>query len=66
MKKKRITLGVVAVVVLLVAIYVSGPGKVPAGQPPLVTLSSANMSQFEGAFDGVAYMPRLVLVLSPT
>jgi hypothetical protein len=66
MKKKLIILGVVMAVVLLVAIYLWGPGKVPAGQPSLVTLSPANVSEFESAFDADADTFRLVLVLSPT
>ena len=66
MKKKLIILGVVAAVVLLGAIYLWGPGTVPAGQHPLVTLSSANISEFDAAFDADADVPRLVLLLSPT
>ena len=67
MKKKLIILGVVPAAVLLVAIYLlQGPGSVPAGQLPLTTLTSANASAFEAAFDGDADLPRLVLLLSPT
>ena len=66
MKKKLIVLGVVAVVILLGAIYLWGPGTVPPGQQPLVTLSSASVSEFEAAFDANADTPRLVLLLSPT
>jgi len=65
-KKKLIALSVVVVAVLLAAMYLWGPGTVPAGQQPLVTLSSENISQFEGAFDADADMPHLVLLLSPT
>lgn len=65
MKKKLIVL-VAAVVILFVAIHLWVPGKVPAGQSPLVRLSSVNVSQFERAFDGDADTPRLVLMLSPT
>ncbi|MFZ0334583.1 MAG: hypothetical protein WAN10_08255 [Candidatus Acidiferrales bacterium] len=67
MKKKLIILVVVAAVVLLGAIYfLQGPGIVPAGQQPLTTLTSANVSAFEAAFDAEANLPRLVLVFSPT
>lgn len=66
MKKRLIILGVVAIVVLLAAIYLWGPGTVPPGQRPLVTLSSTSISEFEAAFDADADMPRLVLLLSPT
>lgn len=66
MIKKLTILGVVAVVVLLGAIYLWGPGTVPAGQQALMTLSSANVSEFEGGFDANTDTPRLVLLLSPT
>ncbi|HEV2616638.1 MAG TPA: hypothetical protein VGU63_08535 [Candidatus Acidoferrales bacterium] len=66
MKKKLILLGLAVLAVLFAAIYLAGPGTVPAGQQPLVTLSSVNLSGFEGAFDADADMPRLVLLLSPT
>lgn len=66
MKKKLIALSVVAVAVLLGVMYLWGPGTLPRGQQPLVTLSSLNISEFEGAFDADADMPRLVLLLSPT
>jgi hypothetical protein len=64
--KKNIALGVVVVAFLLGAMYLWGPGTVPAGQQPLVTLSPANISEFEAAFDANADLPRLVLLLSPT
>lgn len=66
MRKKLIVLGVVGVALLLGASYLWGPGTVPAGQQPLVTLSSANVNAFETVFDADADMPRLVLLLSPT
>lgn len=66
MKKKYILLIVVAVLVLLAAIYLWMPGTAPSSQRPLLTLSSANLSQFEAAFDNRAEIPRLVLLLSPT
>ena len=66
MKKKLTVLGVAALAVLLGARYLWAPGTVPAGQPPLVTLSSANIGQFDAAFDADAAVPRLVLLFSPT
>jgi hypothetical protein len=67
MKKKPIILAVVAAIVLLAAIYfLQGPGTVPAGQPPLATLTSTNAGAFKSAFDADANLPRLVLLLSPT
>lgn len=64
--KRRIVIGVVITVLLATAAYFWGPGKAPAGQPPLITLSSENQSQFEAAFDADADVPRLVLLVSPT
>lgn len=66
MKKNLIVFGVVAVAVLFVAVYLWGPGTMPPGQPPLVTLSTANIGQFETVFDADVAAPRLVLLLSPT
>ncbi len=67
MKKKRvIVLAVIAVVLLLAVVYLWGPSSVPPGQEPLVTLSNANLSDFENAFDGNSDALRLVLLLSPT
>lgn len=66
MGKRTVFLVAAAIVVLLLAVYLWGPSSVPAGQEPLLTLSSANFSQFENAFDRDADVPRLVLLLSPT
>lgn len=66
MSKRIVFLVAAAIVVLLLAVYLWGPSSVPAGQEPLLTLSSANFSQFENAFDCDADVPRLVLLLSPT
>lgn len=66
MKKRIIVLGLIALAVLFASIYLRGPGTVPAGQKPVVTLSSKNISGFEAAFDENPDMPRLVLMLSPT
>jgi len=67
MKKKRlIGVAVAAVLVLLAAAYLWGPGSAPRGQEPVVTLSEGNLGEFEKAFDGETDVPRLVLLLSPT
>jgi hypothetical protein len=65
-KKKVIVLALIAIVLLLAAIYLWGPSSVPRGQEPLVTLSNINFSDFENAFDRDSDAPRLVLLLSPT
>jgi hypothetical protein len=67
MKRKRlIGAGLAAVLVLLVAVYLWGPGSAPRGQEPVVTLSERNLGEFEKAFDAESDVPRLVLLLSPT
>ena len=65
-KKRTIALTVTAVLVLLLVAYLWGPSSVPAGQRPLLTLSRANFSEFEKAFDADAQVPRLLLLFSPT
>jgi hypothetical protein len=67
MKRKRaIVLAVVAVLVLLAAVYLWGPASAPSGQEPLFVLSGANFHEFENAFDAQTDGARLVLLLSPT
>jgi hypothetical protein len=55
-----------AVLVLLAAAYLWGPGSAPRGQEPVVTISERNLGEFEKAFDAQTDVPRLVLLLSPT
>lgn len=64
--KRRVVIWVVAVVLLVAAIYFWGPGSVPAGQPALISLSHQDQSQFQAAFDANTDVPRLVLLVSPT
>jgi hypothetical protein len=67
MKRKHlIGVGFAAVLVLLTAVYLWGPGSAPHGQDPVVTLSEGNLEEFEKAFDAETDVPRLVLLLSPT
>ena len=61
-----IGVAVTAVLVLLAAAYLWGPGSAPRGQQPVVTLSEGNFGEFEKAFDSEADLPRMVLLLSPT
>jgi len=65
-RKGRIGVAVTAVLVLLAAAYLWGPGSAPRGQQPVVTLSEGNFGEFEKAFDSEADLPRMVLLLSPT
>ena len=65
-RKGLIGVAVTAVLVLLAAAYLWGPGSAPRGQQPVVTLSEGNFGEFEKAFDSEADLPRMVLLLSPT
>jgi hypothetical protein len=66
MKRKAIIAGVVVAVLLAAVAYLWGPSSVPPGQPSLLTLTAANLSEFETAFDADTSVPRVVLLLSPT
>ena len=66
MKKRVKIIGVIAVVLVIGAFYLLRRSSAPRGQDQLVTLSNANFSQFENAFDADSDVPRLVLLLSPT
>jgi hypothetical protein len=66
MIKKIVILAAVAAILLFVGVYLWGPSKTPATQEPLMSLSTANFSEFEADFDKAADAPRLVLLLSPT
>lgn len=65
-KKRSIVVIIVSAFVLLGVLYLWGPSKVPPGQQPLLKLSSANLSDFQKAFDADADAARLVLLVSPT
>jgi hypothetical protein len=66
MKRKAIIAGVVAALLLVAVAYLWGPSSVPPGQPPLLTLTAANFSEIESAFEADTSVPRVVLLLSPT
>jgi hypothetical protein len=68
MKAKRKAAVVAALVALMVFawVYLWGPSKTPPGQKPLLTLTTANFSEFEAVFDEATDGQRLVLLLSPT
>jgi len=65
-RKRSIVLIIITALVLLGVLYLWGPSKVPSGQQPLLTLSGANLSDFQKAFDADADAVRLVLLVSPT
>jgi hypothetical protein len=67
MKKRLSILAVLVTVGLLtLAWHFYGGAKVPAGQPPLASLTSANFGQFRTAFNAASGEVRIVLLLSPT
>jgi len=46
--------------------YFFGPRKTPAGQPPLVALTTNTFDQLRTAFNAASGDVRVVLLLSPT
>jgi hypothetical protein len=66
MKKSLYILAVVFVGLLALGWHFYGSEKVPAGQPPLVSLTSGNFDQLRAAFNGASGDVRIVLLLSPT
>jgi hypothetical protein len=65
-KGLSILLVLVAVGLLALAWHLNSGAKVPAGQPPLASLTSANFDQFRAAFNAGSGEVRIVLLLSPT
>jgi hypothetical protein len=63
-------LGILALLVtvglLALAGHFYGGAKVPAGQPPLASLTPENFDQFRTAFNAASAEVRIVLLLSPT
>jgi hypothetical protein len=67
MKGRLGILGVLLVAGLLVLGWrFYGGARVPAGQPPLVFLTSSNFDQLRSAFNASSGDVRIVLLLSPT
>ncbi len=66
MNKRVVILAAIAALLLFAGLYLWGPSKTPPTQKPLLTLSTANFSEFEAIFDEAADAPRMVLLLSPT
>jgi hypothetical protein len=65
-RKRFITIGFVAAILLLGAAYLWVGSSTPQGQDPLATLTPSNITEFEESFDKLIEGPRLVLLLSPT
>lgn len=66
MSRKRITwLSVIAITGVFLY-YLYGGSSAPAGQPPLVQLSSSNLASLKDAFNGSASSVRVLVLVSPT
>lgn len=67
MKKISLALGVAAIAGLLgLSWYFWGRPQAPPGQPPLLSVTPANLSELQQAFNSTADTTRIVLLLSPT
>lgn len=67
MKKRLSIIAVFVTMGLLVSgWHFYGGSAVPAGQPPLASLTSTNFDQLRDAFNASAGQVRIVLLLSPT
>jgi hypothetical protein len=68
MKQRLSILTIVVLVAGLLTLgwHFYGGEKVPAGQPPLASLTSSNFDQLRTAFNGASGDVRIVLLLSPT
>jgi hypothetical protein len=55
-----------AIGIVAIAFYLWGSSSTPPGQPPLVSLNEANISQFQQSFNAPISNTRIVLLLSPT
>jgi hypothetical protein len=66
--KKRLGILALLVIIVLLALgrHFYGGEKVPAGQPPLVSLTPSNFDQLRMAFNAASGEVRIVLLLSPT
>jgi hypothetical protein len=66
--KKRLSIVALLLIIGLLALgwYFYGGSTVPAGQPPLLSLTPANFDQLREAFNAASGEVRIVLLLSPT
>jgi hypothetical protein len=66
MTRNRALSLVFAIAILAVGFYLWGSSSTPPGQPPLVSLNEADVSQFQQSFNAAFSNTRIVLLLSPT
>lgn len=66
--KRRVTLGAIALALILAALgwYSWGPRHAPHGQPELVSLDAGNSGSVVEAFNRDASSVRILVLLSPT
>jgi len=64
--RKRILIGVLALVVLAAAYYFYGGHSTPKGQPALVSFSAGDLTPLKTSFNQSASSVRVLLMLSPT
>ena len=65
-KKHWISIGIVAVAVVLMVRYFGVGHRTPPGQPQLVAITPQSLPQFAAEFNGSANVERVVLLMSPT
>jgi hypothetical protein len=69
MKNRRRTLGILALVIVLVlgiGWFLLGPADAPSGQPRLVTLDSGSLEALRADFNRDVNQARVIVLLSPT
>jgi CBS-domain-containing membrane protein len=47
-------------------LYLTRPGRPPAGQPPLVEITGPSLAALQAEFNRTSYSLRIILLLSPT
>jgi hypothetical protein len=66
MNGRRIVLVVIVLIGLGVAYFLYGGHATPAGQPPLVSFASGDVTPLKTAFNNSAASIRVLVMLSPT
>ena len=65
-RQRRIALILLAVLAGVLMWLTYGPRKVPAGQPPLATLSAGSLATLRADFNRDRNHTRIIVLLSPT
>lgn len=64
--KRYVPSALMAAALLAALVYFYGGSQVPAGQPPLLSLTPQNVTGFKTAFNAAKDDVRVLLLLSPT